>query len=110
MVREVKDPGIDVPPRDPKPLPVGGAMRRNLAELDAHAKKKRVTQGMRKTITFGLDAFELQALDVWGAETGKSRGGIMRDLLRAALLCRTAGQSPTAVMTDAAHRARHYGK
>lgn len=104
MVRQVRDPGIDVPPRRPQPLPPALG---SLAKMDARARQSRVAKGgVKCTVAASVTLETKRGVENWAGDAGKPVGGLLRDLIEQALLCRQAGFCPTAVLYDAAHKER----
>ena len=93
------------PTREPRGLPPS-PIRGKIATLDAQAKQAQIESGAKVQTTFQIPAKVRFAIEEWAAETGKKTGTLLRELVMAALLCREAGLSPTAVLSDAPHRAR----
>jgi len=105
VVRHVRDPGIDVPAREPRGLPPS-PVRGKLASVDAQAKQARIENGIKVPISFKIPAKVRFEIEEWAAETGKKTTVLLRELVMAALACREAGLSPTAVLADAPHKPR----
>lgn len=106
MVRECKDPGIDLPERAPPDMR-GFRLNRQLQAMNKRSHKSRVTkEGIGKVVGVKLDVDELAALDVWASgDGGISRAALVRLIVVSAIACRERGRQPIAILQAASQEA-----